>query len=230
MISATESDGRAARPVLSAFNDDPRAADLYRQVYVSLNLAPAKHPAVIGVLSSIRGEGRTTIALGLAQTLCADLDVPVSLVEVDLQQPSLAHHFGITAAAGLCDVLRGECQLEEVQCLVSENLTVITAGATGPDTARLLRQLPALDPFRRLPSHNRTAGVVILDLPPLLNSSYSSVASGVADATILVVRAGVTPLATVREAITRLEDRPPRGVIFNGARSALPGWWPGEDV
>jgi len=42
------------------------------------------------------------------------------------------------------------------------------------------------------------------------------------------VRAGVTPGNIVQEAIARLEDRPPQGVVFNAPRSSFPFWWPGH--
>lgn len=204
---------------------NPHTSELYRRVYVSLNLPEAPHATVIGITSSISGEGRTTIALGLAHTLAADLDAPVTLVEVDLERPGLALHFGIAPTPGLCEVLRGEYQLTEVMRPVSENLLVVPTGAVGPDSARLLRQLPAHDPFH---ASLAPAGIIILDLPPIVNHSYSSLAASVADAIVLVIRAGVTPIKVVREAIVRLEDQPPQGVVFNGPRSALPAWWPGK--
>jgi non-specific protein-tyrosine kinase len=194
-------------------------SEIYRQVYVSLDLPHDAHPLVIGVTSAISGEGRTTVALGLAQTLAADLDVPITLVEVDLERPSLALHFGLAPSPGLCEVLRGDCGFDEVMRAVSEGLSVVTTGTVGPDSARLLRQLPARDPF-----HGTEAprGLVILDLPPVINHSYSSLAASVADAVVLVVRAGVTPSDVVQEAIARLENRPPQGVVFNAPRTAFP--------
>jgi Mrp family chromosome partitioning ATPase len=202
---------------------DPRYRELYRQVYVGLDVPRETCPAVIGVTSAISGEGRTTLALGLAQTLAVDLDVPLTLVEADLERPALAAHFGLALAPGLCEVLRDECRLDEVLRAVSANLSVVTTGAVGPDAARLLRQLPVCNPFRR---PHAPEGVVILDLPPIINHSYSALAAGVADALVLVVRAGVTPSNVVQEAIARLEDRPPQGVVFNAPRSSLPAWWP----
>jgi non-specific protein-tyrosine kinase len=227
MVELEHSATRVARPVLPPLTNDPRAPELYRQIYVSLDLPADAHTVVIGVTSAISGEGRTTVALGLAQTLAVDLDVPIALVEVDLERPSLALHFDIPPAPGLCEVLRGDGQLEAVMHPVSDNLSVVTTGAVGPDSARLLRQLPLGDPFHTLHGPDR---IVILDLPPLINHSYSPLAASIADAIVLVVRAGVTPLDLVREAIARLEDRPPSGVVFNAPRSSLPTWWPGRGV
>lgn len=216
---------RASNPILLPHANDVHESELYRQVYVGLDLPSNVQPIVIGVTSAISGEGRTTIALGLAQTLAVDLDVPVTLVEADIERPSLAIHFDIAPAPGLCEMLRGEYQIDEVMRPLSRNLSVISTGCASSDSARLLRQLAIQDPFHASTVLN---GVVILDLPPLINHSYSPLVASIADAIVLVVRARVTPLEVVREAIARLEDRPPQGVVFNAPRSSLPLWWPGS--
>ena len=222
MLHAQQSTDPLPIPVHSPAAEVPYT-EQYRQVYVSLDLPPQACPTVIGVTSAISGEGRTTVALGLAQTLAYDLDVPITLVEVDLARPSLAPHFGIVPSPGLCEVLREECGLDEAMRAVSTNLSIVTTGSVGPDSARLLRQLPTRDPFH---GPDAPDGVVILDLPPIINHSYGPLAASVADAIVLVVRACVTPRAVVQEALARLEDRPPQGVVFNGPRSSLPAWWP----
>lgn len=209
----------------SPLADDGVSPEIYRQLFVALNLSPDAHP-VIGVTSAIRGEGRTTIAMGLARTLAHDLDSLVSLVDVDLEHPSLTTRFDLDVSLGLAEVIRGERHLEDVSVLVAPNLCIVPAGAPDVDTPGLLRQLPIEDPFH---GPRGLGGVVILDLPPILNHAYSSVAAQVADAVVLVVRAGVTPADVVRDAIARLEDLPPAGIVFNGPRSALPSWWPGRD-
>lgn len=217
----------ALRPVSPSAGLDMELQEVYRQVFVSLGLSLDEKPITIGITSAISGEGRTTLAHGLAHTLSLDLDVPVTLVEVDLERPSLAPVYGITPAPGLSEVLREEFRLDEVLRAVADNLSIVTTGAVGPDSARLLRQLPLRDPFH---TPQTPHGVLILDLPPIINHSYSPLAASVADAIVLVVRAGVTPIEVVREAIARLEDRPPRGVVFNGPVSALPRWWPQRTV
>lgn len=214
---------RTSSPALSPVPvEEELPLETYRQVFVSLDLSPDIHP-VIGVTSAIAGEGRTTVALGLARTLAHDLDCMVSLIDADLERPSLAERFDLNGSFGLADVLRGEMRLADVRCLVAPNLCVVTAGTDSDTAAGLLRQLPINNPF-----HGREGlpGVTILDLPPLLGFGYSSVAARAADAILLVVRAGVTPAEVVREGVVRLEDRPPRGVVLNGLRSSLPAWWP----
>ncbi len=217
--------GATAALRLAFSSREAHVPEVYRRIYVGLELPDGVRPIVIGVTSAISGEGRTTVALGLARTLAADLDVPVMLAEVDFERPTLATYFGVPPSPGLCEVLRDEYSVDEVRHMVAPNLSVVTTGMAGPDGARLLRQTPSRDPFH---GPRGPQGVVILDLPPIINQSYSVLAASIADATVLVVRAGITPAGVVREAIERLGDRPPQGVVFNGPRTSLPRWWPGR--
>ncbi len=206
-------------------DDGSRWAEPYRRLYVSLDLPDKADLPVIGITSAIRGEGRTTVAIGLARTLAQDLDVPVTLIEVDLSRPALAAHSGLPCGPGLAEVARGERALTEVIRPVADNLAVVTAGDAGPDPARLLHDIALHDLFHTAPALD---GVVILDLPPIITHSYSPLVAALADAVVLVVWSGGTPITVVREAILRLGDRPPQGVVFNAPRSSLPRWWPGR--
>jgi protein-tyrosine kinase len=201
--------------------DDLACPEVYRQLAASLDLELERGP-VIGITSAIRGEGRTTVALGLASTLATDLDCPVTLVEADFYGPSLSEHFDLPRGPGMADILRDGTQFSALGVLVRSGLSVITAGEIQDDAASLLYHLSVQDPFHK---PDRSQGAVIVDLPPILSQGYSSQAAQLMDALVLVVRAGVTPVDAVREAISRLGDCTPRGVVFNGPRSALPSWW-----
>lgn len=194
--------------------DGPFSPETFRQIYVSLSL-PTREFLIIGVTSAIRGEGRTTVSVGLAQTLAADLQVPVYLVEADLERPALARHFAIASAPGLAELLRGELPLANVCQRVGENLLVVTSGRVGDDAPRLLHQIATQDPLHAPPT---ISGVVVADLPPTVNQSYGLMVAKMTDVLVLVVRAGVTPADVVREAITSLKDGPLRGVVLNGTR------------
>ncbi len=219
---------RARRAIPPLLSKNPLDPEIYRQIFTGLELPEKASVAVIGVTSAIRGEGRSTIALGLATTLAIDLEARVTLVEADLEHPCLSDLLHISPSAGLTSVLREEHELSEVVCTLPAAygaLSLIPAGKVRRNVAPLLRRLAALDPFR---SPNGLKGLVILDLPPVVNASFGALAANLADATILVVRAGVTPLQLVREAVARLDDRPPQGVVFNAFTSAIPRWWPGH--
>jgi Mrp family chromosome partitioning ATPase len=218
---------RARRPIPHPIPKDARDPEIYRLIYGGLKLPRNAPVVVIGITSAIRGEGRTTITRLMAQTLSKELDTRVTLVEADIENPTLSRESSKAGAhAGLASLLRQECQLHEVIGRWSNeypNLYVIPAGQATDDAPRLLRLLSTRDPFRGL---DGLQGLVILDLPPLADGSYGAAAAEVADATVLVVRAGVTHSDTVREAVARMGDRPPQGVILNGFRSPIPGWVP----
>ncbi len=212
------------RALISTTVDGDGSLEVYRQLCVSLTLPSDVQPIVIGVTSALSGEGRTTVAVNLARTIAEDMATPVTLVEADLEHPSLARRYGLPPSPGLSEVLRGERHIDEVRTTVADNMAVIPAGAVGLNSAILFRQLAVFDPFH---GESGLEGIVVLDLPPVIKHSYSVLAASVADAIVLVVRAGVTPIDLVREAINRLDQNPPQGVVLNAPRSSLPTWWPG---
>lgn len=197
----------------------PASAELFRQMFVSLDLPEDVGP-VIGFTSAIAGEGKTSVALGMARTLAADLDTMILLVDLNFERPGLHSEFNLPIDPGLAGVLRGETSLEEVMCEVSDTLFIVPSGNLQDDGSRLLRQFSDADLFMNV----REQGVVtILDLPPILNNSYSAVAALVVDALVLVVRAGATPAEVVGEALSRSKVMP-QGVVLNGQQTARPPW------
>lgn len=215
---------RAVPAQLSTVQEHALSPEIFRQIIVSLDLAPNVTP-ILGVASAIRGEGRTTVARGLAECLAGDMDAHVVLADLDFGRDDLAYHFNIPPSPGLGHVLTNRARIEDVMSSLSPYMSVVPGGGTEAEMPRLLRQVSLLNPFHELRESSRA---VVLDLPPLLNHGYSALAASVVDALILVVRATVTPAELVREAITRLEGMPPHGIVFNGAQSALPHWWPGR--
>jgi Mrp family chromosome partitioning ATPase len=185
---------------------------MFRQLYVSLGL-PVDRGPVIGITSAIRGEGSTTISLGLARTLSVDLDMSVLLVDADMEESSLADRLGLPPSPGLVGVLNRKVGLSDAMRQVSERFYVVAGHAPEADSGRLLRELSDTDLFE---SRRAVGAVTILDLPPVLNHSYSSVAASLADALVLVIRAGATPVSAVQEAVERLKGAPLQGAVFNG--------------
>lgn len=184
--------------------------ELFRQVFVALAL-PSETQPLIAVASAVAGEGRTSVALGLAETLADDLACTVTLIDADFEHPAITQRFEMRDAHGLSDVLRGERRYEDVGTKVSRNLRVVPIGSAAAGASSLLRQMTEIAPFR-LPG--TTEGITIIDLPPLLSEAYSGLAAQSADAIILVVRAGAAPADDIRAAIGRLENADPRGVVF----------------
>src|SRR5437588_11813048 len=65
-------------------------------------------PHVIGVTSAIRGEGRTTIALGLAEAATIDHGFRVLILDLDgAGRPGIATRLELREKPGIAEILRG---------------------------------------------------------------------------------------------------------------------------
>jgi Mrp family chromosome partitioning ATPase len=205
--------------------DAPSSEELlehFRRIYLSVEPMDGQEiHSIIGVTSAVEGEGRTTVALGVAASMAADLERPVVLIEADLTHPGLHSALGLEPQPGLSEYLRRECDLSEALRQITPTLFVLPAGDAGTDAGRLIRQLVNADLRSRLDS---SGAALVLDLPPVLASSFGVLASSMVEALIFVVRAGHSETEDVKRALERLDPVAVRSVTLNGARQGLPTW------
>jgi Mrp family chromosome partitioning ATPase len=177
----------------------------------------------LAICSAIAGEGRTTLSLGLGLSLAQDFPQrQVLVVETDMQRPALASDFNMEPAPGLLDCLEsGEPLHVAYRETFLPNFQVVPIGTPVANPSRLLRSsrmAAALEMARQ------THDTVILDLPGLLVNSDSVLLAELADALLLVVRAGATPATLVSRALEEIDQSKLRGIVLNGSQSAIPGW------
>ncbi len=199
----------------------PEADEAFRGIYTRAGTGFAAE--VLAICSAIAGEGKTSVAVGLAVSIAQDFpERRVLLVETDLQRPVLAEDFGIDMNPGLVDCFVTEAPLLSVcRPTFLENLHILPAGASANLPGRPLRSgrmASIVDAMRQ------NYEVVILDLPPILSNSDAILLTDLADGVICVVRAGVTPIAIVNRAVEQIEQSKLRGVVLNGTASAVPSW------
>jgi Mrp family chromosome partitioning ATPase len=189
-----------------------------------------QHHPILGVTSAIAGEGTTTIASGLAAALAEDGALvgvgrepgTILLVECNEGAPPKDPRFALHPGPGLVEVLRGECALEAaVQPTGVERLSILPIGEPSHNFPLAIRTAALPDVIAQLRSR---FGLVILDLPPVLNSTDTQVVAPLADQLVLVVRAAVTPAKLVRQALDRLTEEKLLGVVLNDSRPDLPSW------
>lgn len=196
--------------------------DAFRRVYLSVQPPEGGElPPSIGVTSARRGEGRTTVAIGIASGMAVDLGVPVVLIEVDLANPGLHRLLGIPAEPGVAEYLRGECDIGTAVRQIADDLFVLPAGNAQQDAARLIRQLTTADLQQRLDS---SGAAVVFDLPPVLDSSFGVLASSMAETLIFVARSARATIPETREALNRLDADQVQSIILNDAAPLLPRW------
>jgi capsular exopolysaccharide synthesis family protein len=207
---------RQAREPLLAGTDE-----VFRTIYTRAGIGPFSE--VVAVSSALSGEGKTTLALGLAITIAQDApERRVMLVEADVHHPALAQDFDVEATPGLLDYLADHQPIEAaIRTTYLENLDFMPAGAGVARTGRPLRSqrmVTVLDALRR------EYDLVILDLPAVLVNSDALLLYELADSAILVVRSGVTPAPIVQKAIEQIDEGKLRGVVLNASQSASPEW------
>ena len=88
-------------------------AESIRAIKVTADLSGSKVNKIIGITSSLPNEGKSTIAVALAQ-LCAHSGARVILVDSDLRKRSLSRDLAPNARKGIIEVLTEAVSLEEV--------------------------------------------------------------------------------------------------------------------
>lgn len=196
----------------------------YRGLWRSLEsraLIDARELRTLGVTSSFRGEGVTTVAVHLALAAAEDGDCRVLLVDADFAQPSLQRVVDATVEPGLADMLResdgGEAYLRESSL---PNLFVLTAGKMNgaPSRAHDAMQLGAA-----IKECAADFDLVLFDMPPAGETSFSLRLAGLLDGLLLVVEANRVSTEVAQrtsELLTRAQSRV-LGVILNKQRGPV---------
>jgi capsular exopolysaccharide synthesis family protein len=175
---------------------------------------------VVAVTSALPDEGKTTISMCLAR-VAAMSGQRVCVVDCDLRKQSINDVIDIEADVGILQVLAGEAPWRSaiVQDPNSDAhvLPVAASGFTPRDVfgseamGRLIADLRA------------HYDLVILDCAPILAVAETRILVGQADTTVLVARAGRTPIGAMRSAVTHTEKAGGKvlGIALN---YVLPRW------
>ncbi|NCC92300.1 MAG: polysaccharide biosynthesis tyrosine autokinase [Opitutae bacterium] len=180
-------------------------AEAYRNIRSALLLRPDGQPfRTLTVTSSVPKEGKTTTSANLA-TSFAQTGQRVLLVDADLHRGGVHRFFGLQAGRGLTEILRGRATLEEVlQPTSVPGLDFIGTGSF-PDNPSELVMGPAMPAF--LEQASAGYDLVILDAPPVLAVSESTVIASQTDGTLLTVWSGRTSRKLVQVAVRQLLSR-----------------------
>ena len=212
---------RALRGVaIDGLADDAVAAAL-RSLRTSLDRESRKSPIqVLGVTSSVAGEGKTTTACLLAMVL-SRVDARVLLIDADLVRPRVAKSLGIAETSAVSSVLRGQKDLHAAVVPVRKNLDVLPALSDANAGDLLAKRFGAL-----LREARAAYDVVIVDAPPLIGTDVSAIVASHAEAIVVVVRAGTT-MASLRQALGVLNTLDVRamGLIGNRFSDAGTGYY-----
>jgi capsular exopolysaccharide synthesis family protein len=171
-------------------------------------------PRVIVVTSPLPGDGKSIVACNLAVALAMS-GVRVTLVDGDLRRSRVAKLLGISAGAGLSDVLAGRAELGDVlqRTRQSSNLLALAAGTVPPNPSEVLGSARMKTLLRDLAG----SSIVIVDSPPLLPVTDGAVLAHQADGALVVVSHGKTNYDLVEKSLDTLRKARGRalGIVLN---------------
>lgn len=191
-------------------------AEALRSVKVAIDLSLASRPKLIGVVSVLPNEGKTTVAMNLA-TLIALQGAKVLLIDGDIRKPGLTRSVAPRAKAGLVEALLDQQPLDKLYVTEPESkLTILPAGGNrrATHTAELISS-PAMMNLLRTAQEN--FNYVIIDLPPAGVVVDARAIAPALEGFILVTEWGRTIRTAVRSMLSSEEGIREKclGVILN---------------
>ncbi len=196
-------------------------AESFRNTLASILFSQqdANRPRVILITSPGRAEGKSTTASNLAIAL-AEINQRVLLIDADIRKSSLHKLFDVSNSWGLSDLLRERAPLQDCPLEALARRTAIEGLHVLPCGPGILNISSLLYSGRMVELLQRTRmlfDTIVIDTPPILYVSDSRILARLADAAVLVVRAGVTTRDAAIAAKERFDNDgiPLLGVVLN---------------
>lgn len=178
----------------------------------------AQEPNVrsIVITSAIAGEGKSTIALGLA-TSAARLNKRVLLIDGDMRVPTLHKKLNLPNDRGLSTLLASQGSINSQEVIQSSNSTIdiLTAGPIPSDSVALL-SAECMQQY--ISSFEQEYDLVIIDSPPVLGTVDTIQLASCSGATIAVARIDRITRGEFSQAISVLQKLNLIGVIANAVK------------
>ena len=166
-------------------------------------------PRVVVLTSANASDGKTTITSNLAIAM-AEVRNNVLIIDADLRRPRMHELFGVTNERGLSDLLKepilsDEAIAKAIQPTRVPGVSVLTSGVPTHTAANLLYSPSLIELLAKL---KKQYDMVLIDTPPMLQMTDARLVARLADAVVLVARAGQTTRDAILAAYQRLsEDR-----------------------
>lgn len=167
-------------------------AEAYRILRANIELKREMYKAsTFAVTSANAGEGKTLTLLNLAYVF-AQAGYSTLMIDADMRRPRLSRYAELKADVGLSDYLAGNCELTDVVFRTGDsNLYLLPAGKTPIDPSGLISSQYM---EQLLSEITKRFDVVLIDTPPVLGVSDTSLLVNRADCTLFVLQPRKMPL------------------------------------
>ena len=201
-----------------AAHTDPRspAADSLRFLRLRLNQVwnPEKLKKLL-ITSPMPHDGKSTLALNLAVALTEEGKRTVLLIEGDLHRATVSKELGLSDYSGVAEVLEdGADAFSLVRRVLPLGFYFLPAGAAKGNPSELL-QTGALPAMMESLSHH--FDWILVDSPPVAPLTDTLSWKEQSDATLLVTRAGKTPIQSVEDGLNLIGRKHVLAIVLNAA-------------
>jgi succinoglycan biosynthesis transport protein ExoP len=204
-LSKQEAKERDRKNLITLLNPKSPAAEAYRAMRTNIHYCGIdKELKTIVVTSPGPSDGKTTTSCNLAISF-AQNGKKVLLIDADLRKAKVHKYFDLPNHVGLTNCLVDNVDPSDAIMLRKDipNLHFILAGHVPPNPAELLGSNKMKELLEKLQG---SFDVIVIDTPPVMNVTDSTILAGMADGIILVVSAGETNIEIAREALKTISE------------------------
>lgn len=203
-------ESKALAPAQTWSETKSLVAEAFRSAAASLLFACKSGPQskVILITSPLVGTGKTTTTVNLAAVLASG-GRRVAVVDGDLRKPRVHELLSLPNHRGLADLLAQPAKLqardfsEALRPTGPRGIVVLTAGSPDQFDPGVLESPRMADVFNYL---RQQFDLVLVDSPPTLHLSDARIIARLADAVVLVGRAGQTRVMELSDALQQFHD------------------------
>src|SRR5204862_1238623 len=202
-------------------------AEALRYIKVAIDLHP-KGTKVIGLVSALPGEGKTTVATSFAAFI-AKSGARTLLIDADLRNPSMTRTLGYANSPGLLNMVAEHSDYRELVISDSKLKFDFLPASTRIRTSNSSDILTSAAMKDMLKAAGAEYDYILVDLPPILPVVDVKAAAHLFDAFVLVVQWGSTSTDEIVKAVSSSATLSERllGAVLNMADEEIMGRFEG---
>ena len=187
---------------LAGVVDTINVVDAFEKLQVNIGLASVdKKIQVIQITSSLQDEGKTTVAVNLAQSFALK-GSKVLIVDLDIRRPKIHRNFNQPNENGIVDLAAGTIKKDQLIKQTKYGIDVVLTGSKTPYPVKILES----EMIKSLVEEAKGIyDYIILDSPPVSAVVDPIVITKLAEAVLFVVQADRTKKSVIKEAFKQLE-------------------------
>lgn len=188
---------------LKGIVDDIHTVEAFEKLQVNLGFSSVNSKnQVIQITSSVQDEGKTTVAVNLANSY-AIKGSKVLVVDLDIRRPKIHRNFNQVNENGVVDYIAGNIKKEDLIKKTTYGIDVVTTGSKTPFPVKILES----EKIHELLAEARSIyDYIILDTPPVTAVVDPIVISKYTDVVVFVVQADRAKKNAIKDSLKQLEN------------------------